>query len=191
MIYKNIEEIPKDKYVNYYIDFPWFWPNRKKGTKFGGGTPYPTMKITEIYDYCEILKPKIPDNSVCFSWINTNHNNDADLRARLKTFEVMGFRNTGIAFIWEKVTKRGTPRKLPGHYQSNSMELAFLGIKGNVRYRQTVSMWEQVYPHILLKHSEKPSIFREQIDTIFPTGDRIELFSRHIVDGWDQFGNEV
>ena len=143
MIYKDINDIPKDKYSVYYIDFAWWWPKRNKGTKFGGGTPYPTMRIGEIYKYCILLSDKIPDGSVCFSWINTNYNSDADLQARLKTFELMGFRNTGIAFSWEKVSKSGKTRKLPGHYQSNSIELCFLGIKGRVTDKQAIRMWEQ------------------------------------------------
>ena len=41
------------------------------------------------------------------------------------------------------------------------------------------------------KHSQKPEEFRNIIDTLYPIGERIELFARQYADGWDCWGNEV
>ena len=41
-----------------------------------------------------------------------------------------------------------------------------------------------------LKHSQKPSVFREIIAEKFK-GDRIELFARQETEGWDVWGNQV
>ena len=41
------------------------------------------------------------------------------------------------------------------------------------------------------KHSQKPNEFRQIIDFLYPTGNRIELFARQHADGWDCWGNEV
>lgn len=190
-IYNNIHDIPKNKYMLTYLDWPWWWPKREKGTKFGGGCPYPVMKMDEIFEYCDIMKEKIPDNAVCFSWINTNSNSDANLAKRLLTFERMGFRNTGVAFIWVKTTKNGTIRKLPGRYQSNSTEQCYLGVKGSISRYQAVKLWDQVRDHQLLKHSEKPELFRNEIDRIYPDIPRLEMFARKTNNGWSAFGNEV
>ena len=41
-------------------------------------------------------------------------------------------------------------------------------------------------------HSEKPEIFREIIDAMYPEGKRIELFAREkLPDPWVVWGNEV
>jgi len=41
------------------------------------------------------------------------------------------------------------------------------------------------------RHSEKPEEFRQIIDTLYPTGKRIELFARKKAEGWDCYGNEI
>lgn len=41
------------------------------------------------------------------------------------------------------------------------------------------------------RHSEKPEEVRKRIELLIGKKDRIELFSRTEVDGWDAFGNEV
>jgi len=41
------------------------------------------------------------------------------------------------------------------------------------------------------KHSKKPEEFRNIIDELYPYGNRIELFARKKVDGWDSWGDEI
>jgi N6-adenosine-specific RNA methylase IME4 len=40
------------------------------------------------------------------------------------------------------------------------------------------------------RHSEKPHLFRELISNKF-SGNKIELFARQRVEGWDAWGNEI
>jgi len=41
-------------------------------------------------------------------------------------------------------------------------------------------------------HSEKPDHFRKLIDELYPTGNRIELFSRgNLPENWDRWGGEL
>ena len=41
------------------------------------------------------------------------------------------------------------------------------------------------------RHSEKPSIVRNKIVTLFGDVSRIELFARQTAEGWDSWGNEI
>lgn len=41
------------------------------------------------------------------------------------------------------------------------------------------------------KHSKKPIISYEMIETMFPDSNKLELFARDVRDGWDSRGNEV
>jgi N6-adenosine-specific RNA methylase IME4 len=40
------------------------------------------------------------------------------------------------------------------------------------------------------KHSEKPEEFRAIVDAMYPNGNRIELFGRKKVEGWQVYGND-
>lgn len=170
------------------VDFPWWFPDRPVGGKIKQ-LQYPTMKIDEIYRYAEKFRPLFKNNAILFSWINTNLTTDSDLRDRLKTFEIMGFRNTGVAFTWVKVDKSGKKRLLPGHYQSNTCEFCFLGIKGSAKNIQ-LDRWMQVIEAPIEEQSKKPDIFREEMKRT-TTGRRIEFFARKTSPGWDVWGNEV
>ena len=39
------------------------------------------------------------------------------------------------------------------------------------------------------EHSHKPEEFRQIIDTLYPIGERLEMFAREAVEGWDVWGN--
>ena len=41
------------------------------------------------------------------------------------------------------------------------------------------------------KHSKKPICAYEMLETMFPDARKLEMFSRTIRDGWDEWGNEV
>ena len=40
-------------------------------------------------------------------------------------------------------------------------------------------------------HSKKPEVFRELIESITPSGNKLEMFARHHTEGWDVYGDEV
>lgn len=41
------------------------------------------------------------------------------------------------------------------------------------------------------KHSKKPLIAYEIIESLYPQANRLELYARNERDGWDCWGNEV
>ena len=41
------------------------------------------------------------------------------------------------------------------------------------------------------RHSEKPEEFRNIIDILYTYGNKIELFARKKVEGWESYGNEI
>ena len=41
------------------------------------------------------------------------------------------------------------------------------------------------------QHSKKPEIIRELIVKLFGDCEKVELFARQKVDGWDAWGNEI
>lgn len=78
-----------------------------------------------------------------------------------------------------------------GHYNSVRHELLLVCTKGsctpeNIKLFDSVQSIEKTS-----KHSEKPEEFREIIETLYPSGNRIELFARKKIDNWDSWGDEV
>jgi N6-adenosine-specific RNA methylase IME4 len=89
------------------------------------------------------------------------------------------------SFIWDKVGHN------MGHYNSVRHEILLVCTRGsctpdNIKLYDSVQSVEKTD-----KHSEKPQIFREIIDTLYPNGNRIELFARDKHEGWESYGNEI
>jgi N6-adenosine-specific RNA methylase IME4 len=78
-----------------------------------------------------------------------------------------------------------------GHYNSVRHEVLLICTKGsctpeNVKLFDSVQTIEKTK-----KHSEKPEEFREIINTLYPSGKKIELFRRgDAPNGWSVWGNE-
>ncbi|MHA1344118.1 MAG: MT-A70 family methyltransferase, partial [Promethearchaeota archaeon] len=82
-------------------------------------------------------------------------------------------------------------------------ELLLIGTMGkfsppNIRKNKNIKLPTSVFRHKRGKHSQKPSLIRNEIDKLFPDGERIELFARTLVEApifdistkWDCWGNE-
>jgi N6-adenosine-specific RNA methylase IME4 len=87
-------------------------------------------------------------------------------------------------FVWMK-DKTGT-----GYWNRNNHEVLLLGTRGGVPAPAS-DKYPSAMPAKRMKHSVKPSVFRELIEHTFPTLPRIELFAREQHAGWDAWGNEV
>ena len=77
-----------------------------------------------------------------------------------------------------------------GHYNSVRHEFLLIATKGSCT-PEIRKLFDSVVSVERTKHSEKPQIFRDIINTIYPNGKRIELFARQKTEGWDVWGNEV
>ena len=51
-------------------------------------------------------------------------------------------------------------------------------------------LYDSVVSEERSEHSKKPESFRVIIDTLYPHGERVELFARSKVDGWEAWGAE-
>lgn len=82
-------------------------------------------------------------------------------------------------FVWDKV------KHSMGHYNSVRHELLLIGTKGRC-LPEVSKLFDSVQSiERSPKHSEKPVQFRRIIDTLYPSGRRLELFARgKMPDGW-------
>jgi N6-adenosine-specific RNA methylase IME4 len=177
---------PRKKYSIIYADPPWFYnPRRNSKTKFGKGASghYPLIKTEDI--------KKLPvsdlaeDNAALFLWVPCPH-----LKDGIEVLEYWGFTYITVAFCWVKTNKkRGTFFFGTGYYTKSNAEVCLLGIRG--RMKPVSNKVSSLISSPISEHSGKPSETRDRIVELFGDLPRIELFSRHMIDKWDEWGNQV
>lgn len=165
------------KYKIIYADPPWSYKD-KQNTKLLGGAikHYKLMYTADIF-----LLPvnKITDkNAVLFLWVTSPLLEDG-----LKVVKNWGFKYK-TSFVWDKILHN------MGHYNSVRHEFLLIATKGSAT-PQVKKLFDSVQSIKRTKHSAKPKEFRDIIDTLYPDGNRIELFAREKTEGWDVWGDEV
>jgi len=178
----KVADLPADQFVVLYADPPWKYGDSQavKGD-FGTGTGaadghYPTMSTAELraLDVPSIAAP----DAVLFLWATSPLLEDA-----LSLCSAWGFKYKA-QFVWDKVKHN------MGHYNSVRHELLLICTRGSCT-PQNVKLFDSVQSIERTVHSRKPEQFREIIDTIYPHGNRMEMFCRgDAPDGWTAWGNE-
>lgn len=166
----------KGKYRVIYADPPWQYGNNMPDYFTEQRDYYPTMTIEEL---CNIpIKEIAAENAVLFLWVTSPILEDA-----FKVIGAWGFKYKA-SFVWDKVKHN------MGHYNSVRHEFLLVATRGSCM-PDTPKLFDSVVSVERTAHSEKPEIFREIIDTLYPHGKRIELFARKHVEGWDVYGNQL
>jgi N6-adenosine-specific RNA methylase IME4 len=170
-------EPPKGKYRVILADCPWSYGDKRAPSTGGCEDHYITMPLKEICDMP--IKELAEDNAVLFLWATSPLIQDA-----FKVAEAWGFTYKAM-FVWDKIKHN------MGHYNSVRHELLLICTRGsclpdNNKLYDSVQSIERTE-----KHSEKPEEFRNIIDDLYTHGNKIELFSRKKVDGWEVWGNQV
>lgn len=164
-----------EKYRVIYADPPWSYNDKMDSPNLGGAVKhYPTMSTNEI---CELPIPA-EDNAVLFLWVTSPLLEDS-----FKVIKAWGFKYK-TSFIWDKVAHS------MGHYNSVRHEFLLICTRGSCT-PDVPKLLDSVVSIERTEHSVKPNEFREIIDTLYPIGNRLELFARRPAKGWDVWGNEV
>ena len=89
------------------------------------------------------------------------------------------------AIIWKK-DRSGT-----GYWSLNTVEILLIGTRGNIPAPTPGEQPPQVIEAPRGRHSEKPAVFAEMIERLYPNTPKIEMFARAARAGWDVWGNEA
>lgn len=171
-----IVELPNNKYRVIYADPPWKYGNTMPIGTTSPADYYPAMSTEDI---CSMPVNDITnDNAVLFLWTTSPH-----LEESFNVINSWGF-NYKSSFVWDKVKHN------MGHYNSVRHEFLLICTKGSCP-PDVQQLFDSVQTIERTDHSKKPEKFREIIDTIYPNGNRIELFSRTKINGWDVYGNQL
>ena len=175
---EQIKDTPtvQGKYKVVYADPPWQYGGSMNETYGTADKHYPTMSLDDI---CAMPIPDlIEDNAVLFLWTTSPLLEDS-----FKVIAAWGFRYKA-SFVWDKV------KHVMGHYNSVRHEFLLVATRGSC-IPENMKLFDSVVSEERTDHSCKPETFRGIIDTLYPSGNRIELFAREKVEGWESYGNQL
>jgi len=166
---------PDGKYRVIYADPPWSYDNA--GLDASAAKQYETMSTEDI---CSMpIRDIATDNAVLFMWGTSPLLPDA-----LRVIESWGFEYK-TSIVWDK------DRPNYGNYVSVQHEFLFIATRGACTPDIDLRPGSVMRIERTGRHSEKPSEFRQLIDSLYPNGPRIELFARTAAEGWERWGNEA
>jgi N6-adenosine-specific RNA methylase IME4 len=174
---------PYRMYDIVYADPPW--EEAGGGPKWRGQSKghYPLMKMADIINLP--VEGIANENAVLFLWCPFRH-----LKQAFDVVEHWGFNYVTIGFLWVKMTSGGKVFFGMGRYTRANPEPCLLATKGKgiapAVHDVAATVMDQVR-----EHSRKPDKVREQIERMYPSQGKIELFARQQSPGWDCWGIET
>jgi N6-adenosine-specific RNA methylase IME4 len=187
-------DLPEKKYDIIYADPPWdyggklqFDKSSKSADKIdlnrnifisSANFKYPTVKTKDLkkIPVQEIAK----DDCLLFMWVTNPH-----LAQGIELGQAWGFDYKTVAFVWDKMVHN------PGQYTLSYCELCLVFKKGRIPRPRGARNIKQLVRVPRAEHSEKPLQVLENIEKMFPTQDKIELFARNKPISWDVWGLDI
>lgn len=177
---ENTPQLPSGKYRVLYADPPWQYVSgdqhstEEQATVLG--THYDSMSIEEL---CGLRVAEMAEeNAVLFIWVTSPL-----LRECFDVIGAWGFEYK-TSVVWDK------RKHNVGNYVSVRHEFLLICTRGSCT-PDTDKLLPSVVSVERSEHSVKPEAFRQMIDTMYPKGERVELFARKAVRGWQRWGNGI
>lgn len=169
------------KYKIIYADPPWQYKDR--GCSGACEKHYKTMELEEIKNL-PIAKIASKD-CVLFLWTTY-----PQLKQAIEVIEAWGFKYKTIGFQWVKKNRSGNGFFFGlGRWTRGNTEPCLIATKG--KPQRVSNKVSQLILEPVGRHSAKPGVVRDKIVELTGEGEKIELFARQQVEGWDCWGDEV
>lgn len=185
---------PAERYGLIYMDPPWIFENySEKGEDRNPNRWYDTMPLEEIK--LLPIADLAADDCMCACWMTFPRLLDG-----LELMRHYGFRYVTVGHVWIKLNPLVGLRTMistikdvfmgPGYWTRSNAEILVLASKGSPK-RLSKSV-RQIVMHPRGEHSEKPLVFRRNLERLIDTDRRLEIFCRREPEeGWDVWGNQV
>lgn len=181
-----VEDDLSGSYRLIYADPPWKHKDANANGGRGAAQKYPVMSMGELF----ALRPLIdslaaPDCLLAMWWVSSLPREALDL-AWVWGFELW----TMQGLVWNKQTKT---RKVEffglGRSTRPSIESCLFARRG--RPERVGKGVRQAITAPVREHSQKPDEARTRLVSLSGPVQRIEMFARQRVEGWDAWGNQV
>jgi N6-adenosine-specific RNA methylase IME4 len=170
------QALGKKLYGLIYADPAWRYSNPPMGdVARANENHYQTQALDDI----KALKLPAADDCALFMWATIPL-----LDAAIATIEAWGLKYKS-AVIWEK-DRAGT-----GYWIRGQVEVLMIATRGNVPAPAPGEQFPALVKAPRGRHSEKPNVFAEMIERLFPNVPKLEMFARKRRPGWDVWGNEA
>ena len=143
--------------------------------------------VCQNFDAIKAKRPLTADDSVLAWW--------ATVPMELKAHELMaawGFSYTSQC-AWVKTNADGSLHLGTGYWFINAHEILLIGTRGKVPAPALGTQFPSViFAPLGKRPNEKPAIFRQMLERMFPTLPKLEMCARgKAPDGWDFWGAEA
>jgi N6-adenosine-specific RNA methylase IME4 len=172
-------------YETVLADPPWRFQNRtgKMAPEHRRLARYETMTLQDIAALP--VGEVVSEGAHLYLWVP-----NALLAEGLEVMKRWGF-TYKTNLVWFKTRKDGGPDgRGVGFYFRNVTELVLFGVRGSRRTLPPGRRQVNLFPEQKREHSRKPEQLFEIIESCSP-GPYLELFARHLRDGWHQWGDEL
>lgn len=177
------------QYDLVYVDPPWSYFG--SGTKMGAaGKHYSLMTQDDLknLDIRSILNKK----AMVLMWATGPR-----LDYAIDLIRAWGLHYRGIAYVWVKTTKAGkiiSGQGVPPTFTKPTTEVVLCAT--TIKAGRPLPLKRFNGPQVVLaprgKHSQKPDVFRKEIEQTLGHGiSKLEMFAREVAPGWDAVGNEL
>lgn len=174
------------KYKIIYADPPWrqMKGGKKKVREKSSGKPldYKVCDLDTIEEHLKRASELSGDQGILFLWTIDKYLFDAQRIA-----ESIGYK-LHARMIWNKVT--GIPAAFTIRYGHEYLLYMYKG-KFIPVAKEARGKVHSVFTEQVKRHSQKPEIGYEIIESLYPDAKRIELYARNERKGWDCWGDEI
>lgn len=154
-----------------YADPPWRYEHAEPSRAVENN--YPTMDLQDIRE----LPVPAEDDAVLFLWAT-----NPKLEEALSVVKAWGF-DYRTNMVWVK------PHIGMGYYVRGQHELLLIARRGDLPVPSEANRPPSVVEATVGDHSEKPAVFYEIIERMYPSETRLEMFARETRPGWRAWGN--
>ena len=186
--------LPEKKFDIIYADPPWHYNGKLQFDKSSASVDkidlsknifissaefkYPTLKTSQMMSLP--VQDIAKDDCLLFMWATNPH-----LAQAIQLGEAWGFEYKTVAFVWDKLAHN------PGQYTLSNCELCLVFKRGRIPRPRGARNIQQLIRSPRRAHSMKPDEVRHNIEKMFPTQERIELFARSAARGWTAWGLDM
>ena len=187
-------DLPDGRFEIIYADPPWHYGGkmqydktctikhngdfRRKVFISSAAFKYPTLRTSEMMSLD--VQSIAAEDSLLFMWTTNPH-----LAQAIDLGHAWGFEYKTVVFVWDKMIHN------PGQYTLSNCELCLLFKHGRIPCPRGARNIQQLVHSPRRTHSRKPDEVRKNIEAMFPTQSKIELFARSAHDGWDNWGLDM
>ena len=187
-------DLPEEKYDIIYADPPWDYGGKMQFDKTSrkaqntnwekdifisaANFKYPTLKTKVLMQIP--INEIASENCLLFMWVTNPH-----LAQGIELGKAWGFEYKTVAFVWDKMNHN------PGKYTLSNCELCLVFKIGKIPTPRGARNIQQLVRVPRTVHSKKPIEVLKNIEKMFPTQKKIELFARHKPKGWSVWGLDV